>query len=83
MYECGCNAGSVIFSQCVLAIRAGVQTRLQGWGLFALQFTTFLLPFSLVHFLPNFYYGSLLMVIGVDIINEWCAIHAVTNCSMC
>jgi hypothetical protein len=65
------RAGSVIFSQCVLAIRAGVQSRLQGYGLGALQLTTFLLPFSLVHFLPNFYYGSLLMVIGIDIVNEW------------
>jgi hypothetical protein len=65
------GAGSVIFSQCVLAIRSGVKTRLQGYTLCALQFATFLLPFSLVHFLPNFYYGSLLMVIGVDIISEW------------
>jgi hypothetical protein len=64
-------AGSVIFSQCVLAIRAGVRTRLQGYGLFALQASTFFIPFNLVHFLPNFYYGALLMVIGIDIFNEW------------
>lgn len=63
--------GSVIFSQSVLAIRAGVQSRLQGYSLFLLQFGTFLIPVSLVHFLPNFYYGSLLMVIGVDIMHEW------------
>jgi hypothetical protein len=65
------SVGSVIFSQSVLAVRAGVQSRLSGYCLSLLQIAVFLIPVSLVHFLPNFYYGALLIVIGVDIMHEW------------
>ena len=49
----------MIFSQVVLALRTGVQSRLHGYALSTLQFATFLLPVSLVHRLPTFYYGAL------------------------
>lgn len=65
------SAGSIIFSQSVLAIRSGVRTRLQGLTLAAAQLVMFVLPFSLVHLLPNFYYGALLAVLGIDICREW------------
>eukprot|EP00892_Ulva_mutabilis_P012584 jgi/Ulvmu1/9699/UM055_0037.1 len=63
--------GSIIFSQSVLAIRSGVRSRLQGLTLAAAQLAMFVLPFSLVHYLPNFYYGALLAVLGIDICREW------------
>ena len=66
-----CCAGSVIFSQSVLAIRSGVSSRLQGATLGATQAAIFLLPVSLVHLLPNFYYGALLAVLGFQICHEW------------
>lgn len=61
----------MIFSQSVLAIRSGVSSRLQGVTLGAAQALIFLLPVSLVHLLPNFYYGALLAVLGVQICHEW------------
>jgi MFS superfamily sulfate permease-like transporter len=66
-----CSAGSVIFSQSVLAIRSGVSSRLQGVTLGVAQAFIFLLPVSLVHLLPNFYYGALLAVLGIQICHEW------------
>lgn len=65
------HAGSIIFSQSVLAIRSGVRSRLQGLTLATAQLAMFALPFSLVHYLPNFYYGALLAVLGIDICREW------------
>jgi MFS superfamily sulfate permease-like transporter len=51
-------AGSVIFSQSLLAYRGGVRSRLQGATIASLELATFLIPVSLVHFLPNWYYGG-------------------------
>lgn len=65
------HAGSYIFSQCLLAVRSGVRSRAQGATLSVGQLVVFLLPLALVQLLPNFYYGSLLIVIGADIMHEW------------
>lgn len=52
-------------------MRSGVRSRAQGGTLAAGQLAVFLLPCALVQLLPNFYYGSLLIVIGADIMQEW------------
>ena len=31
----------------------------------------FLLPISIIHYLPNFFFGSLLMLFGVEILMDW------------
>eukprot|EP00892_Ulva_mutabilis_P001349 jgi/Ulvmu1/11214/UM072_0051.1 len=67
----GGGTGSYIFSQCLLAMRSGVRSRAQGATLSAAQLLVFLVPVALVQLLPNFYYGSLLIVIGADIMHEW------------
>jgi hypothetical protein len=64
-------AGSFIFSQCLLALNGGTTSRAGGLTLSLLQFVTFLLPISLVHLLPNFYYGGLLVLLGTEIIRSW------------
>jgi hypothetical protein len=71
----------MIFSQSVLARRSGVSSPLQGLTVAASQVAIFLLPFSLVHYLPNFYYGALLAVLGVQICKEWLW-NTVTRISM-
>lgn len=35
------------------------------------EFGLFLLPISIIHYLPNFFFGSLLMLFGVEILMDW------------
>ena len=35
------------------------------------EFALFLLPISIIHYLPNFFFGSLLMLFGVEILADW------------
>jgi MFS superfamily sulfate permease-like transporter len=65
------GTGSLIFSQCLLALRANVKTRVQGYSLGILQLLFLVVPVSAVHYLPNWYFGALLIVIGTDIMFEW------------
>jgi MFS superfamily sulfate permease-like transporter len=64
-------AGSYIFSQCLLALQGGTASRAGGYTIAGGQLLTFLLPVSLVHLLPNFYYGALLVLIGSEIVVSW------------
>jgi MFS superfamily sulfate permease-like transporter len=64
-------AGSYIFSQCLLALHGGTKSRAGGLTISFLQLMTFILPVSLVHLLPNFYYGGLLVLMGTEIIFSW------------
>lgn len=42
-----------------------------GWVIAGAELALFLLPISVVEYMPNFFYGSLLMVFGVDISQDW------------
>lgn len=42
-----------------------------GWVIAVAELALFLLPISVVEYMPNFFYGSLLMVFGVDISRDW------------
>lgn len=41
----------------------------------------FLLPISIIHYLPNFFFGSLLMLFGVEILMDW-LIHSFKKVSL-
>ena len=56
--------GSYIFSQTVFTMRAGVNSRINGWIIAGAEFFVFALPFSLVQYLPNYFLGALLLWFG-------------------
>eukprot|EP00955_Chlamydomonas_euryale_P019389 206628-Chlamydomonas_euryale.AAC.1 len=63
--------GSYIFSQTVFTLRAGVFNRLNGVVVVVAELAVFATPFSVVQFLPSFYFGALLLWFGVDIVRDW------------
>jgi sulfate permease, SulP family len=67
----GGYTGSYIFSQSIFSLRAGVRTRLAGFVLAACQLLLVLLPFPILSYIPNFFFGSLLSMICIDLMFEW------------
>ena len=63
--------GSYIFSQTIFTLRAGVNNRLNGVVIVIAELFVFAIPFSLIQFIPNFYFGALLFWFGVDICGSW------------
>ncbi|KAK9847078.1 hypothetical protein WJX84_002130 [Apatococcus fuscideae] len=63
--------GSYIFSQTIFSMRAGVMSRLNGSVVALVELLLFLMPKSIVHYVPKFYFGSLLMMFGVEILRDW------------
>ncbi|KAL6781953.1 hypothetical protein ACKKBF_B10080 [Auxenochlorella protothecoides x Auxenochlorella symbiontica] len=63
--------GSYIFSQTIFTMRAGVFSRWNGIMVAAVELTIFLLPFSIVQYMPNFFFGALLVWFGVEISRDW------------
>jgi SulP family sulfate permease len=46
-------------------------SRLNGYVIVVAELLLFLLPRSFVEFLPNFYYGALMLVFGLEIAADW------------
>ena len=67
----GGYTGSYIFSQTIFSLRAGVQERLSGFVLAATQIAVIVTPFPILTYVPNFFYGSLLSMICIDLVYEW------------
>jgi len=67
----GGYTGSYIFSQSIFSLRAGIRSRAAGYVLAATQFLFFLVPFPILAYVPNFFFGSLLSMICVDLMYEW------------
>lgn len=67
----GGYTGSYIFSQTLLLARAGIRSRLAGYMLAATQLTVFLFPLPILAYVPNFFFGSLLSLICIDLLYEW------------
>ncbi|KAK9824383.1 hypothetical protein WJX72_009880 [[Myrmecia] bisecta] len=63
--------GSYIFSQTLFSLRARVTSRLNGAIIATSALLMFLLPFSVIDYLPKFFFGSLIMWIGFDIAKDW------------
>ncbi len=45
--------------------------RLNGAVIVAMEAALFALPFSVVQYMPNFFFGALLLWFGVDIVRDW------------
>ncbi|GIL50885.1 hypothetical protein Vafri_6858 [Volvox africanus] len=63
--------GSYIFSQTVFTMRQGVSNRANGLVVAVVELLVFALPFSVVQYMPNFFFGALLVWFGVEISKDW------------
>ena len=74
---CGVGyTGSYIFSQTIFSMRAGVQSRVNGWIVVAAEVAVFAVPFSVTNYLPTFFLGALLLWFGVEIARDWLFLSA-------
>lgn len=67
----GGYTGSYIFSQTIFSMRSGIRSRWCGYVIAINEFITIALPFSILAYLPNFFFGSLLIMICADLLWEW------------
>ncbi|GFR39589.1 hypothetical protein Agub_g49, partial [Astrephomene gubernaculifera] len=63
--------GSYIFSQTVFTMRQGVFNRINGLTIAMVELLVFALPFSVVQYMPNFFFGALLVWFGIEIARDW------------
>lgn len=59
--------GSYIFSQTIFTMRSGVHSRINGFVIALLMLAIFAAPFSVIEFLPSYFFGSLMIWIGWEI----------------
>lgn len=67
----GGYTGSYIFSQTIFSLRIGVRSRIAGFSIAVFQLIIILCPFPILSYVPNFFYGSLLSMICIDLVYEW------------
>ncbi|KAL3919594.1 MAG: hypothetical protein SGILL_003678 [Bacillariaceae sp.] len=67
----GGYTGSYIFSQSIFSLRIGIRSRMAGFALAFFQLIIILVPFPVLSYIPNFFYGSLLSMICIDLMYEW------------
>lgn len=67
----GGYTGSYIFSQSIFSLRAGIRSRLSGYILALSEAIIVVLPVNILAYVPLFFFGSLLVMICVDLIVEW------------
>jgi SulP family sulfate permease len=70
----GCTGGftgSYIFSQTLLSMRAGVRTRAVGIIVIILELAVFMLPFSILAYIPKFFFGAVLTFIAIELVFSW------------
>ena len=67
----GGYTGSYIFSQSIFSLRAGIRSPLAGYVLAGCEILFLVAPFSILAYVPNFFYGSLLSLICLDLVVEW------------
>ncbi|KAL3148948.1 hypothetical protein ABBQ32_001807 [Trebouxia sp. C0010 RCD-2024] len=63
--------GSYIFSQTIFTMRSGVHSRINGFVIALLMLAIFAAPFSVIEFLPSYFFGSLMIWIGWEIARDW------------
>lgn len=69
--SCVGYTGSYIFSGTLFCLRNGVNSRIAGYILVAVETLLFLVPFSPANYIPKFYLGSLAIWIGYGIFMDW------------
>lgn len=70
----GCTGGftgSYIFSQTLLSMRAGIRSRVVGVIVIILELAVFMLPFSILAYIPKFFFGAVLTFIAIDLVYGW------------
>lgn len=67
----GGYTGSYIFSQTIFTLRIGVRSRIPGFAIAFCMLVVIMMPFPVLSYVPNFFYGSLLSMICVDLMYEW------------
>jgi MFS superfamily sulfate permease-like transporter len=67
----GGYTGSYIFSQSIFSLRSGIRSRLAGFSLALCEVIVIVCPFPILSYIPNFFYGSLLGMICIDLCYEW------------
>lgn len=67
----GGYTGSYIFSQSIFSLRAGIRSRLSGYILALSEAIIVVLPVNILAYVPLFFFGSLLVMICVDLVVEW------------
>ncbi|CAK9034963.1 Uncharacterized protein C24H6.11c [Durusdinium trenchii] len=67
----GGYTGSYIFSQTIFTLRNGIDSRLCGLVVVAVELSLFLLPVDLLSVLPRFFFGAVLLFVSVDLLLEW------------
>ena len=67
----GGYTGSYIFSQSIFTLRAGINSRVAGYALAGFQVLVIAAPVNILACVPNFFFGSLLTMICIDLMFEW------------
>jgi len=67
----GGYTGSYIFSQTIFSLRIGVRSRIPGFSIAFFAGLVIVMPFPVLSYVPNFFYGSLLSMICIDLMYEW------------
>jgi MFS superfamily sulfate permease-like transporter len=68
---CGGYTGSYIFSQTIFCLRRGVKTKICGATILLCEFLIVVFPISITAYIPKIFFGSLLMLIALDLQWEW------------
>ena len=63
--------GSYIFSQTIFNLRRQINTRVCSSVIALVELVAFLAPVSLIAYIPRFFFGGLLVLIGTDLMLEW------------
>ncbi|KAM3572911.1 hypothetical protein VYU27_005111 [Nannochloropsis oceanica] len=63
--------GSYIFSQTIFNLRRGIHSRVCSSVIALVELGAFLAPVSLIAYIPRFFFGGLLVLIGTDLMLEW------------
>ncbi|EDQ92088.1 uncharacterized protein MONBRDRAFT_22902 [Monosiga brevicollis MX1] len=63
--------GSYIFSQTLFTMRANVNSRMVGALVIALEVAIFMVPVSILAFVPKFFFGSVLTFIALELMFSW------------
>ena len=67
----GGYTGSYIFSQSIFSLRAGIRSRAMGYSLAMIEMLFVMSPVDVLAYVPNFLFGSMLVMICADLCYEW------------
>lgn len=63
--------GSYIFSQTIFTMRTGLKSRGIGIVVIICEIIVTVLPKSILAFLPSMFFGSVMLLIGIDLLYDW------------